>query len=178
VLAPVLARLDALPGVTAARVDSSGRFFWLSVADGADIPGLTALAQGVLEGGAHPLPAARAAAQLEAWRRGDPWLGSREAMTLSFVESRLLSVRIAGEALRNAGAGSAAEHQEELAEGLRSELFAAMERVHAEGGRKTSGWIYQAWPAIAAAALARCAPALPSDLRVRLVEVLPRLLAR
>jgi hypothetical protein len=175
VLAPVLARLDAIPGVAAARVESSGRFFWILLAEGADPSLVTRLAQGVLGGGSRPLPADDAVLQLARQTHGDPWLGAAEVMTLSFVESRLLSVRLAGELARRAGA--APQEQEEIAEAIRIELFAAMERVHAEGGRSSSGWIYREWPAIAEAAVTRCPATLPDERRRRFAELLPGLLA-
>lgn len=175
-LAPVLARLQAVPGVASARVDSSGRFFWISFQEGADPAGGTGLALAALGRGARLLGAAEAEAQRAARGRGDPWLGPGEVMALSFVESRLLSVRIAAEAERRLA--TSPEQREALAEAIRLELFAAMERVHAEGGRGSSGWIYVEWPGIAAAAVARCREAIEDDLRRGLVELLPGLLAR
>ncbi len=171
----MLARLQAVPGVASARVDSSGRFFWISFAEGADAGG-TDLALGVLGKGARVLGAAEADAQRAAHGRGDPWLGPDEVMALSFVEARLLSVRIAGEAERRLAASP--DQREALAEAIRLELFAAMERVHAEGGRGSSGWIYVEWPALAAAAVARCRETMDDDLRRGLLELLPGLLAR
>ena len=111
-----------------------------------------------------------------AHRDGDPWLASDEVITLSYVESRLLSVRIAEEAQRRTGA--LPEEREEVAEAIRLELFAAMERVHSEGGRRSSGWIYEEWPVIAAAAAGRCVKTISHDLRLRLAGLLPGLLAR
>ena len=172
----MLARLDAIPGVCAARVESSGRFFWIELAEGADPSRVSDLATGVLGRGARPLPAADAEVQLARRLRGDPWLGADGVMTLSFVESRLLSVRLAGELARQSGATP--EEQEEIAEAIRIELFAAMERVHAEGGRSSSGWIYREWPAIAEAAVERCPGILPDERRRRFAELLPGLLAR
>ena len=173
-LAPVLARLDAIPGVLAARVDSSGRFFWLQVEDAADATRVTALALGLLGKGARSLASARAEAQLAAHRHGDPWLTAAEVMTLSFVESRILSVRLAGEVERQTGATP--EQREEVAEAIRLELFATMARVHSEGGRRSGGWIYEEWPAIAASTVERCAATMPQDLCRRLSELLPTLL--
>jgi hypothetical protein len=176
VLAPVLARLDAIPGVVAARVDSSGRFFWLQVEDAAEAASVTALAFGVLGKGARSLAAAQTEAQLAARRNGDPWLTAAEVMTLSFVESRILSVRLASEVEHQTGATP--EQREEVAEAIRLELFATMERVHSEGGRRSGGWIYEEWPAIAAAIVERCAATMPQDLCRRLSEVLPALRQR
>jgi hypothetical protein len=172
----VLARLHSIPGVTSARVDSSGRFFWIALAEAADASRVAALAEGVLGEGARALPPAEAEAQLSGRRLGDPWLGADEVMTLSFVESRLLSVRLAGELERRTGATP--EQREVIAEAIRLTLFAAMERVHGEGGRSGSGWIYREWPAIAEAAVERCAGALPDEPRRRFAELLPTLLIR
>ena len=157
-LAPVLARLDAIPGVASARTDASGRFFWLQVEDTADATSVTVLAFGVLGKGVRSLVAAHADAQLAAHRHGDPWLTAAEVMLLSFVESRMLSVRLAGELEHQTGA---TPEQQEVAEAIRLELFAAMKRVHSEGGRRSGGWIYDEWPIIAAATVERCAAAMP-----------------
>ncbi len=173
-LAPVLARLDAIPGVAAARTDSSGRFFWITPAPGGAPPEIAERCRAVLGASALVLGPAAAVAQLAARDRGDPWLGAGEVMTLSFLEGRLLSVRIAGDAAREVGATPA--QRELLAEALRTELFAALERVHAEGGRKSIGWIYEEWPGIAARAAGRCATNLPPEVRERVSAVLPHLL--
>ena len=175
-LAPVLARLDAIPGVAAARVESSGRFFWIELDAAGDESRVTGLATDVLGQRARVLPAAEADLQLAGRVHGDPWLGADQVMTLSFVESRLLSARIAGKVeLR---VHSTPEQREAIAEAIRVELFAAMERVHAEGGRSSSGWIYGEWPAIAEAAVARCALAIPEEPLRRLAALLPSLLTR
>ena len=172
----MLARLQAVPGVASARVDSSGRFFWITFGDGVDRAGGTARALGVLGKGARALGAEDAERQHAAHGQGDPWLGPEEVLTLSYVESRLLSVRIAAEAERRLA--TSPDQREALAEAIRLELFAAMERVHGEGGRGSSGWIYVEWPAIAAAALVRCRETMDDDLGRGLAELLPGLLAR
>ncbi len=172
----MLARLDALAGVKVSRTDSSGRFFWLEPKDGVDPASVEALALAALGKGARVLSPEAAAAQLALHGAGDPWLSAREVMTLSFVEGRLLSVRIAGFAATDASL--LPEQREAVAEAVRSELFGAMARVHAEGGRKSSGWIYEEWPALAAAAAARCAAAMPADVAARVAEALPSLLRR
>jgi hypothetical protein len=125
---------------------------------------------------AHLADDRQAEAQLAARLRGDPWLGAGEVMTLSFVEARLLSVRLGAEAAQRVGA--TAEQREILGEAIRAELFAVMERVHAEGGRSSGGWIHQEWPAIAAAIVERCARPIPTTLRAKLAQELPALLAR
>ncbi len=175
-LAPVLARLSRIPGVASARVEATGRFFWLSLQPAADAARVAALASGALGSRARVLSPAEAEAQLAAHPHGDPWLGPGEVMALSLVESRVLSVRLSDEAARTIGA--TAEQREVLAEAIRAELFLAMERVHAEGGRASGGWIHDEWPALAAAAAARCAGKLPTGVQVRLAGVLPGVLRR
>jgi hypothetical protein len=95
-------------------------------------------------------------------------------MTLSFVEGRILSVRVATAAAAQVPALGGA--RDRLAEALRLELFATFERVHREGGRPSSGWIQEAWPHIAQAALARCADALDAAVSADLAACLPSLL--
>lgn len=174
-LAPVLARLDEIPGVAAARVESSGRFFCVALAEEA-LQSAAPLVLAALGAGARALSEGEARAQLSGRQRGDPWLAADEVMTLSFVESRLLSVRLAAAFARETGAG--AEAREAVAEAIRGVLFEAMERVHAEGGRQSGGWIYREWPALSAAVVERCGSSLDSDLRLRLAALLPSLLAR
>ena len=174
-LAPVLARLDAIPGVIAARADASGRFFWIALDLATDAPRVTAQARGVLGEDAGPLRPAQAEAQLASHHRGDPWWSAAEVMTLSYVESRILSVRLASAAEHQAGL--VPEQREVVADAIRLELFAAMERVHAEGGRRGGGWILAEWPGIAIAAVERCTRSLPARTRAALLELLPTLLA-
>ena len=175
-LAPVLARLDSIPSVTQACVESSGRFFCVALAEGGAADSVAPLVLVALGAGARLLGPAEAAAQVSGRTRGDPWLAAGEVMTLSFVESRLLSVRLAAAFAEEAGAGP--EAREVVAEALRCVLFSAMERVHQEGGRKSGGWIYREWPALSAAAVERCALALSPALLQRLAERLPALLSR
>jgi len=59
----VLARLDAIDGVASARVDSSGRFFWLQVEDTADANNVNILDFGVLGKGTRLLAAGQAETQ-------------------------------------------------------------------------------------------------------------------
>jgi hypothetical protein len=174
VLAPVLARLDAVPGVAAARSDSSGRFFWIELTPGADRGAAREGAHAVLGAKARPLPPAEAEAQLASRSLGDPWLRAGEVMALSFVEGRLLSVRLSAELGQKTGIPE--DRRELVSEAIRVELFAALARVHAEGGRQSSAWIHAEWPAIAAAVGTRCIDALPHEVRQRVAEALPTLL--
>ena len=169
----MLARLDAVPGLGPARVDASGRFFWVAPAGG-DPSAAVERAREVLGASARALPPDEAQAQIASHGRGDPWLGAGEVMALSFVEGRLLSVRISGAAARELEVG--ATSREAIAEAVRTELFRALERVHAEGGRRSSSWIDAEWPAIALAAVERCRGSLAPDALRRLEELLPSML--
>lgn len=170
----MLARLDEIPGVASARSDSSGRFFWIELAPGVRENDVSARVRETLGASASILSPDASRAQLAARERGDPWLRASEVMTLSFLEGRLLSVRIAGDASREAGATPG--EREALAEAIRVELFATLERVHREGGRRSGGWIDEEWPAVAAAAAARCAPELGAEVLQRVAASLPDLL--
>ncbi len=169
-LAPVLARLDAVPGVTRSRVEASGRFLLLELSPEADLAQVEEAARRALGREAHRLSEAEALEQLAARGRGDPWLAAPGATTLSYVEGRILSTRVSAEAAREALLD--AGERDLLAEALRLEIFAALERVHAEGGRSSGGWFYDAWPAVAAAALRRCLPWLDAGRVEALASVL------
>jgi hypothetical protein len=166
----VLARLDAIPGVRESRCEASGRFFLLVLADGADEGRAVAGAVAALRGRAARLDPAAAAAQLEARPRGDPWFSAGEIRALSFLEARVVAASAAAGVARDAALGDGAH--EALAEALRVELFAAIERVHAEGGRESSGWFYLEWPAIAAGAVTRAAGALDPGSAERVLAAL------
>ena len=170
-LAPVLARLDAVAGVSRARAEASGRFLLLELSPGAGADRVLEAARAALGREARRLSDAEAREQLAARGRGDPWLGADEVMALSYLEGRILSTRVSAEAARQAGLDAVG--RDLVAEALRIETFAAVERVHAEGGRSSSGWFYDAWPAVAAAALERCRPQLDPGR----VEALGRALA-
>lgn len=143
----MLARLDALPGVALARTDTSGTYLLLELTAGADPAAAEAAALRSLPAGARRLPQDEAEDQLAALRRGDPWLSAAEVPGLSYLEARLLSVRVAGEAGRALGLGP--RDRARLCEVARQELFRAVERVHREGGRESSGWFFEAWPEVA-----------------------------
>jgi hypothetical protein len=155
----VLARIEQVEGVEWAAVEATGRFLAVRVARGAD-PGAIGEAVGRSLGGrGRRAEDALARSQLAARGRGDPWFTAAEAHALSYVEGRLVSVHVAtrvGGELRLPAAA-----REALAEAVREVLFGVLERVHAEGGRESSGWFYEEWPRIAAAAVERLAGRAP-----------------
>jgi hypothetical protein len=149
--------------VAESRVEASGCFFLVVLAPGAEEGRVVAEAMTALRGRAARLEPAAAAAQLAARPRGDPWLSAREIVGLSYVEARIVATTTAARVAAQAGLDGRATAA--VAEALRLELFAAVERVHAEGGRESSAWFYAAWPAIAAAAADRSAAALGPEAR-------------
>lgn len=165
----MLARLDALPGVRESRADASGRHFLLELRPGADRGATVDAACAALGSQARPLDAAAAAAQLSARGRGDPWYAAADTLALCYLEARVLAASAGPAAARAAGlAGGAADA---ICEAARAVLFGVMERVHGEGGRASSGWFYEEWPAIAAAIADRAGrvlPALDADAAARL----------
>ena len=130
----------------------------------------------VLGAHARALAEPEARSQLAAAERGDPWHSAAEVMALSYVEGRILAVRLSTAAA--AAVPALGEARGAAEEAIRCELFSALERVHGEGGRSTSGWIDEAWPGIAQAALARCRSALPAGVEAELAACLPGLLHR
>lgn len=169
-LAPVLVRLDGIPGVAASRTEASGRWFLLELSPGADREAVLRGAAEVLGRGARLLSDGEASAQLAARPRGDLWLSAREVAGLSYAEGRILAVRIPAAVARSVPLPP--EAVPALAEAVRAEVFAAVEAVHAEGGRKSGGWFFDAWPEIARRIAARVAPGLPSDVARAVAEAL------
>jgi hypothetical protein len=149
----VLARIEKVGGVASARVEASGRFFLVELAGGADEARTLEGVAAALGGRARRLDDVAAAAQLAARPRGDPWLSASEVHALSYVEGRVVAVRVA-DAVAKAASLDAAEG-EALLEAVRAEVFSAIERVHDEGGRDSTGWFFEAWPAISRAIAAR-----------------------
>lgn len=172
----MLARLDAVAGVRECRVDASGRFFLLELEPGANREAVLAGARAVLGRSGRPVEADEAAAQLSARDRGDPWYAARDTLALCYLEARVLSVRIGAAAA--SAADLAATEAERVTEAARAVLFEVMERVHGEGGRPSSGWFYDQWPAIAARIGERSRGLLPETAAARVADAVARLYAR
>lgn len=168
----MLARLEKVPGVRSARVEASGRCFLLALAPGTDPARAVEGAVAALGGRARPLDDAAAAAQLAARPRGDPWLSTEEVHALSYVEARVISVRVAGAVAKAAGLEAA--EADALRESTRLEVFAAIERVHDEGGRDSTGWFFEAWPEIARAVAARARGFVAPERLAALADALAR----
>ncbi|GAO03687.1 hypothetical protein [Anaeromyxobacter sp. PSR-1] len=175
----MLARLDAIPGVRESRADASGRHFLLELRPGADRAAAVEAACAALGARARPLEPEEAAAQLEARGRGDPWYAAADTLALCYLEARVLAANAGPAAARAAGLDAAAG--DAVCEAARAVLFQVMERVHGEGGRPSSGWFYEEWPAIADAIAERSArllPALDADAAARLRRAIAALHAR
>jgi hypothetical protein len=169
----VLARLEAVEGIADARVEAGGRFFAVTLAEGADEGTALAGAAAALRCAPRRLPPDEAALQLRARAAGDPWLGRAEVASLSFLESRLLASR--GAAAVAGAAGLPDAERGALEDAFRDVLFLAMERVLGEGGRDSSGWFYVEWPALAEEIARRAAPALAPERRSLAADALAAL---
>jgi hypothetical protein len=148
----VLARLDEIPGVTGSRAECSGHYFRVELADGA-ADGIVPRAIEVLGRGARLLLPDEAAVQEEARRLGEPWLTAQEARALSFVEGRIVGIRVSVTVAREIGLS--AHEQMLLAEAVREEMFAHVDRIYA--GLARAGRFFEAWPQIAQRAANRVA---------------------
>jgi hypothetical protein len=151
----VLARIERVEGVEWAAVEATGRFLAVRSRAGAAREQVAAAVERALGARGRRAGDALARSQLAARERGDPWFTASEAHALSYVEGRLVAVRAAARVGAELGLPHPA--REALAEAVREVFFAVLERVHAEGGRESSGWFYGEWPRVAADAAARMA---------------------
>lgn len=164
-LAPVLARLSELPGVTGVHVECTGTFFLLELAGAAALEPALSAARDVLGPAAAVVDGATATAQLTARARGELWFSKDGIRGLSYLEGRLL----AGRVLEAVAATVPLDRltSERLLEASRAEIFAALDHAHDTGGRASSGWFEEAWPSIAGAIAARL-DGLAPELRTQL----------
>ncbi len=128
----MLARLDAIPGVGDARADWTGRHFLVELDPGRDEKRVEADVTAALGEGARRLTGGAAEAQVESFRRGEPWVRAGETMRLSREEARVVAARLGGEAARAAKLDDARARR--LTGLIERELAAAFERHHASGG--------------------------------------------
>lgn len=149
----MLARIDEIPGVRRSLAECSGHYFLVELAGGAG-DGVAPRVLEVLGPGARLLPPEAAEVQHEARRRGEPWVTAAGARSLSYVEGRMLGVRVSAAVSRKAGL--TAEEAERLAEAVREEMFTYVERLHA--GLDSAGRFFAVWPELAAKVARRCAP--------------------
>jgi hypothetical protein len=158
-----LARTENLEGVEWAAVEATGRFLAVRARVGSTEEVAAAVERALGARGRRASPEA-ASAQLGARERGDPWFTAREVHALSYIEGRLVSVHVAARVGAELGLDRTA--RDALAEAVRLVFFAVLERVHAEGGRESSGWFYVEWPGIAREVAARMAGVVPAEGRL------------
>jgi hypothetical protein len=158
VLAPVLARLSGIHGVTGARVECSGTYFHVEAASPAALEAALPAIRAALGASARVASDAERDTQLAARGRGEPWFSVRDVRALSYVEARVLAARMLDAATAAVELDAAAA--EGVHEALRVEITAALERAHDEGGRSSSGWFWGEWPRIVERVSARLAAAI------------------
>jgi hypothetical protein len=157
----VLARIELVEGVEWAAAEATGRYLAVRFGAGFEEERVMAGVERALGARGRRVGDALARAQLAAHHRGDPWFTAREAHALSYIEGRLVSVHVATRV--GAELKLDREARDALAEAVRQVFFGVLERVHAEGGRESSGWFYVEWPGIAREAAARMAGVFPAD---------------
>ncbi len=166
----MLARLRRIPEIADARVECSGTFFALSFREGVDGEAVLRAALEALGPATRRLASDDALAQLEARRRNEIWFSADDIRGLSFIEGRIIAMRafaaVTGEVRLER------EASELLRDALRIEVFGALDRVHDEGGRSSSGWFVPAWPGIVAGVMLRLGDALPATTLARVSEKL------
>jgi len=160
----VLARIEKLDGVEWTGVEATGSFLAVRSRAGADVEAVAAAVAIALGGRGRAAESEQARSQLAALGRGDPWFGPREVHALSYVEGRLVAVRVAARVAQELELDP--EAKAALAQAVREVFFGVLERVHAEGGRESSGWFYAEWPEIARAVGERMANLVPDAARL------------
>lgn len=165
----MLARLDGIPGVSKSLAEYSGHYFLVELADGA-AEGIGARALEILGRGARLLSPEEAEVQKGTRQRGEPWVTAEEARALSYVEGRMVGIRVATAVASEAGL--TAQERERLAEAVREEMFAHIDRIYA--GLAAAGRFFEEWPQIAAHVAARCEPWLARQEVSRLTSAMVR----
>ena len=130
----MLARLDAIPGVTESRVDWSGR--WFLVRADRDV---SAAVRDVLGAGARPADAAVTAEKTASFRRGDVWLKRGETMKMSEKEASVLAPQIAEAAARDASLD--ADARAALEPIIREEMLRLFRAAESGVENLRKGWI-------------------------------------
>lgn len=169
-LAPVLARLATIPGVTDARVECSGTYFLVGGADAATLERALPGAREVLGPGMRRVEGELYEAQLASRARGELWFSPAEIRALSYVEGRILAARMADAV--TAAVPVAAPVAEEVLEATRAGIFAALDHAHDTGGRASTGWFWEEWPGIVHGIAQRLARSLPERQCAVVAEVL------
>jgi hypothetical protein len=168
----VLARLQQVPGVRSSVSDVSGQVFLIDLEPDTAPADVQSAAAAALGREARRLTRAELQSQIGPPTRGELWIGPDDLRTLSYIEGRMVAVRVAsivGAQLALDGPGT-----ERLAEAVREEMFAHVERIHA--GEVPSGRFFEAWQDIARRVVDRCADGSSNAdaLRTALISVYRR----
>jgi len=142
----VLARLRRIPGVADARVECSGTFFALTLDERANLDVALRAVLDSLGPGSRRLATEEAEGQLAARAGGEIWFSEEQIRGLSYVEGRIITGRVLAAATR--GLDVAEPEMDRIREAIRVEVFGAIDLVHDEGGRSSSGWFADEWPHI------------------------------
>ena len=127
----MLARLDKVPGVEESRADWEGRLVLIRISPDASLDTVLAGAKSVLGPRTQRLTPAAEAESLSSFRRGDPWLSSKETLRMSRHEAGVLGKRFADHAGARAGLGES--QRQRLEAHLTEEIYAKFERNHESG---------------------------------------------
>lgn len=150
----MLARLQQVPGVRSSVSDVSGQVFLVELEPGVAPTDVRSEATAALGRDARRLTDAELESQVGPPTRRELWLGPDDLRMLSYLEGRIVAARVAsivGPQLALDAPGT-----ERLAEAVREEMFAHVERIHA--GEFPSGRFFAAWPDIALRVVDRCVP--------------------
>lgn len=162
-MAPVLARIDKIPGVLESRVDWTGRYLLLTLDPTVNRELLPKEVSSVV-GTETRSPSPETEARLMA---GGPWLRSGETLQLSQAEAdglaKLTSSKVAAQVPLSE------DQTRRLQTILREELRAAFERVHQDAGFSKERFLQERRIVINRVG-ERLQPFLPEDLRARIVQ--------
>jgi hypothetical protein len=155
----VLARIERVEGVEWAAVEATGRYLAIRAREGSAVEEVATAVGEALGARGRPAGEEPSRSQLAARERGDPWFTAGEAHALSYIEARLVAVRVAGRVGSEIGLTRA--QRDALAEAVREDFFRFLERLHAEDVHDANGRFYSEWPRIALAVAERMAAQLP-----------------
>lgn len=150
----MLARLQQVQGVRSSVSDVSGQVFLVELEPGVAPSDVQSAAAAALGGDARRLTDAELESQVGPATRREQWVGPDDLRMLSYLEGRIVAARVAS--IVGPQLALDACRTERLAEAVREEMFAHVERIHA--GELPSGRFFEAWPDIARRVVDRCVP--------------------
>ena len=150
----MLARLQQVHGVRSSVSDVSGQVFLVELEPGTAPADIQDAAVAALGREARRLDDTELESQVGPPARREVWVGSGDLHALSYLEGRIVAARVAS--IVGPQLALDASATERLAEAVREEMFAHVERIHA--GEFPSGRFFEAWPDIARRVADRCVP--------------------